>query len=171
MKSLNLLFLLFTTICSIWGQMPESLEKGRLFTSDGSSLEFRSLRLQGDHYDVDGKKQSLSIATQDVLKIEKQTGNEALLWGAAFGGAALVGSLLGVNSAENTTGIEADSDSKAAIVIGLTGLGVAIGVLVGTNQKKYQTVYSAEQSSGKSRWQWALKGQPYATGITLSYNL
>ncbi len=151
-----------------WGQLPQSLEKGRISKSDGRQIEFQSLTLVDGVYNLKTKKDQQEITAADVLRIEKQTGNEALLWGAALGGAAFLGSILGVNQAESTSGIEADSDSKTAIVAGLTGLGVAIGILVGSKQKKYETVYNASDSD-QSRWHLDLQSLPHSTGISLSY--
>ncbi|MDH3710834.1 MAG: hypothetical protein OER04_13150 [Cyclobacteriaceae bacterium] len=170
MKNLILTVMMIVAITECcWGQLPQSVEKGRIQTRDGFSQEFVSLKLEGDQYLVQSRKESTRMPTEEIMRIDRQSGSEALLWGGAMGGAALLGSLLGVNSAENTTGIEADSDSKAAIVIGLTGLGVAIGVLVGSKQKKYETIYSRDSSYEGARWQLQVKPQPYSAGLTLAY--
>jgi|GEM_PF-3536787 len=169
MKRLNFLTVMLLILTTpIIAQMPNQLEKGRISDANGKQTEFVSLTLMDDHYQVKTKKDMHTLPVTDVLRIEKQTGNEALLWGAGIGASALIGSLLGVKSAENSTGIEADSDSKTAIVAGLTGLGVAIGVLVGSKQKKYETVYN--RSDGQTGY-WNLKigSHPYSTGLSLTY--
>lgn len=162
--------LMVLTLCqlTVFCQLPQNLEKGRITDSDGRQTEFQSLTLNNGTYEIKTKSSVNEMASAEVLRIEKQTGNEALLWGGALGGAALLGSLLGVNRAESTTGVKADSDSKTAIVAGLTGLGVAIGVLVGSKQKKYETVYNASDSQ-QGHWNLNFRTLPYSTGISVSY--
>lgn len=152
-------------------QVTQNIEKGRISTADGQQIEFQNLSLNEGSYRFENKKSrsDQSVPEDQVLRIERQTGNEALMWGGALGGAALVGSLLGVKRAESTSGFEADSESKTAIVAGLTGLGVAIGILVGSKQKKYETVYSNTEYQPKSRWGLDFQWQPYSTGLALSY--
>ena len=169
MKKSHYLTILFLTLAlPLWCQMPSQLDKGRISDADGKQTEFVSLTLTDNIYQVETKKDQFQLPADQVLRIEKQTGNEALLWGASLGAAALLGSILGVNSAENSTGVEADSDSKTAIVAGLTGLGVAIGVLVGSKQKKYETVYNRSDSQ-TGYWRLKIGSQPYSTGLSLTY--
>ncbi len=169
MNKLNFItIVLLITAAPVLAQMPDKLEKGRISDADGKQTEFTSLTLVDNYYQVQTKKDQFQVPVDQVLRIEKQTGNEALLWGASLGAASLIGSLLGVKRAENTTGVEADSDSKTAIVAGLTGLGVAIGVLVGSKQKKYQTVYNRSDTQ-TGYWNLKIGSQPYSTGITFTY--
>ena len=123
-----------------------SIQKGKFSTTDGYSITFFSLTMDEKVYKYQVKKDGpyKEISADKIIEIQKETGNKALLYGASFGAAGLLGSLLGVEEANSsTTGLSNTSANKIEVplVIGSTAIFGLIGILIGEGQKKYSTIY------------------------------
>ncbi len=176
---LSILFVaLFATLCHAQSsQPPASVPKGLLTTADGKKIEFQNLTTSPEQHAFKnmaaGKYQTLPA--DQVLRIEQQTGTEAGMWALYLGGAGLVGSLLGVLSAQNDFG-ETNNSADVPIVLGLTAASALIGLAIGSGHKKYQTVYDAPSKDSTSSLFAPFRIKiaspaPRSIGIGISYNL
>jgi hypothetical protein len=130
-----------------------SIGAGRLYTAEGWEIGFSKFALTPDSacYQKAGENRPHLVPASTVLRVEKQTGNEALKE-AAFGGlCGLAGGLLGVWLAERTDkGLEPylgsseptfDRGLATGMVAVLAVAGAGIGYAHGVGQKTYITVY------------------------------
>ncbi len=141
-----LFFLLFFFLfaASSFSQKSE-IEKARIYTDDGKRISVVDLTMDSVKitYHTEGSSDLRESALTNVLKIEEQSGNEAAVWGLAFGGSALLGSLLGVAEAKASMPPGTTSTAKPVVIVSsITGVSALIGVLIGLGQKKYHTVYT-----------------------------
>src|SRR5580698_4627114 len=134
---------------TVQGQDNLLIAKGRVFTDDGQRANVFNITIGENtvRYQIKAGGNYTETPIQKVLQVQKQTGNEAVIWGASLGAAALLGSLLGVASAEAQYSGQPGSsnpENKAAVpvVIGSTVVGALIGILIGSGEKKYKTVYA-----------------------------
>ncbi len=123
--------------------LPLNLTSGRLFTTEGQEVLFSKLILSGEscEYWSKGLPEAKTLLPDKVLRVERQSGNEAAKWGLIMGLSGLAGSLLGVAQGESQAGGTVSSGAKTGIVVGLTGVSTLVGVLLGASHKKYATVY------------------------------
>ena len=144
------LFLLISAVPALAQEnaaAPLSIGAGRLYTTEGREIAFSKFALAPDSasYQTAGESSPHLVPASTVLRVEKQTGNEALKWGAMGGLCGLVGSLLGVSlgdrATDPVTDVTVSSGVKTGIVVGITAVCVGIGLAVGAGQKTYTTVY------------------------------
>ena len=130
-----------------------SIGAGRLYTAEGREVVFSKFSLTPDSacYQVARSSNPRLVSASTVLRVEKQTGNEALK-GAAMGGlCGLAGSLLGVwladradKSLEPYLGSSEPTLSQGlsiGLVVAGAVVGAGIGYAYGVGQKNYLTVY------------------------------
>jgi hypothetical protein len=153
MKTMQLLILLFLIPLCGFAQTPLELKKGRINTTNGVLIKFSSLKQTDDgfRYYLSGSKVEKIIATDNVLKIEKKSGNQAVLFGVILGASGLLGSFLGTKMAEKnleSQGMTVDKNVQSTTIIALTGVSALIGVIWGANTPKYSKVYENPKYSG-----------------------
>jgi hypothetical protein len=150
--ALSLLFLLMVLAVPASGQekaaLPFSIDAGRLYTTEGREIVFSKLAFTPDSasYQKAGERRLQLVPASTVLRVEKQTGSEALKWGVIMGLSGLLGAVLGVAQAESSTSglrdkVEVSSGAKAGIVGGATAVCAGIGLAMGAGHKTYATVY------------------------------
>jgi hypothetical protein len=149
--ALSLLLLLLVLAVPAQGQervvSPLSIGGGRLYTTEGREIVFSKFALATDSasYQTAGETGPHLVPASTVLRVEQQTGNEALKWGAIMGLSGLLGAVLGVAQAENSndlgTKVSISSGAKTGIVAGMTAVCAGIGLAVGAGHKTYATVY------------------------------
>ncbi|MEI7491348.1 MAG: hypothetical protein WCK92_08115 [Bacteroidota bacterium] len=134
-------FILISTF--VYGQKYNSIteiplqKKGKLVLQDGTTIKFRSLRVDNDSVRFENKSgQQINISNHSVYRIIK-TGNYAGILAISFGVGGLIGSLLGtINWKEPPL-----NDMRTTWVIcwtsGLTLIGASIGLAI----KKESTIY------------------------------
>ncbi|MFN0014949.1 MAG: hypothetical protein ACKVU2_10410 [Saprospiraceae bacterium] len=183
MNRTHILFVLLAfgaTLCNAQtNQLPSSVLKGRLTTTDGKQIEFVNLNTGTEQHEFkrasSSKQQALPAAR--VLRIEKQVGTEAGTWALYLGGAGLLGSILGVLSAPTDIyGSPTDSSADVPIVLGLTAASALIGVAIGSGKKKYATVYDNPAYDSKAPGTTLLRLKltspaPRSIGVGLSLTL
>ncbi|MFK7772368.1 MAG: hypothetical protein AB8F94_09515 [Saprospiraceae bacterium] len=120
------------------------LSQGRLFTTEGIEVRFVNLNQQGSIFTIQSRKGVFDTFDQnEVLRIEKRTGTEALAWGGYLGAIGLVeGMLLArvIETPRYLIGKERRVRDRR-IVLGSTLIGTLIGVVVGYSRIKYEKVY------------------------------
>ena len=160
------LMILITLVNAQNGEIPATVNKGRILTDDGQKIKFVSLVPGTEKYDykLAESGQSRSIANDNVVRIEQQTGTEAGKWALVMGGAGLLGSLLGIMQATTRSDTEVDNSKVAPVVIGLTAASALVGVAIGSGRKKYKTVYS------NSKYGTTSVPVPVRIGLTCSSN-
>jgi len=142
--SLLLIFILFSS--SIYCQEMLQLKSGRLNTSEGDITKFKTLTQTTDgfsFYNIKTQSEQ-SLATDKVLRIEKKSGNNALLFGIAMGASGFLGAFLGTEIAESNAqnqGLTIDKNKQTTTVVVLTGVSAIIGAIWGANTPKYSKVY------------------------------
>ena len=128
-----------------------SFQKGRIWKADGYKVHFSTVTIGKDTitYKSDHPGEEESIGVDQVIKVEIEKGSYALEYGVALGVAGFLGSAIGVSSS-NTQGFEPSSSSKNGIILGLTAVSGIIGAVIGSGEKKYETVYSSPEFQHKS---------------------
>jgi len=153
---LLLMFLLFTS-CRIASAENNPVNKdstfhnGRIWKADGYKVHFSEIRIgEGSMtYTPERSGDEQLIGNEQVLKVDVEKGSYALEYGVALGVAGLLGSAIGV-STSNTEGFEPSSSAKNGIILGLTAVSGIIGAVIGSGEKKYETVYSSPEFQQKS---------------------
>ncbi len=128
-------------------ELPNTIEKGQLTTTDGQKISFTNLIADPEKYSYKNTKtgQNQIMLTDRVLSIEQQAGTEAGKWALITGAAGLLGSILGVLEATGDAsyyGAEVDKSKIVPIVLGITAGSALIGVAIGSGKKKYKTIFS-----------------------------
>ena len=150
--ALSLLLLLLVSAVPALGQentsLPLSVGAGRLYTTEGQEVVFSKFTLTPDSasYRKAGERLPRLIPAATVLRVEKQTGNEALKWGAIMGLSGLLLAVLTVAELGSITfangeGVEIGSGAKTGIVVGATALCTGFGLAMGAGHKTYTPVY------------------------------
>lgn len=151
MKAKLFLFTIFAALLSSCyaqtNELPANLEKGRILTTDGKKVLFTKIIAGADTYNFQTSSNSdlQTITTENIIRIEQQTGTEAGKWALWLGLSGLVGSTLGVIEAINENEIRGFDTSKVKpvpIVVGITASSTLIGAIIGSGKKKYKTVYT-----------------------------
>lgn len=142
-----LLILLTLSAVSCFSQeQVTAVQKGRILTADGKKIYFRSLTIGENSHQYRSSSNTLQqISADNTVRIEKQTGNEALKWGLITGLVGLAGSTLGALQAQNDVnswGYKTTTINVAPIIAGVTVVSGIIGAVVGATKKKYKTVYT-----------------------------
>ncbi len=139
-----LLLFLFT----IFAQDPvasTNISTGRILTTDGKKINFSKLTLGSDEYEYVDKKSGKKAAIEaiKVLSLEKEAGNQAVLFGASGGLMGLLGSAQGVLEANRLRrDLGQESVDGTPIILGLTaGFGL-LGAMIGAGEKKYKSAYT-----------------------------
>lgn len=126
-------------------QLPPQIEKGRILTADGQKITFVNLTAGGDNhsYKTAAGHKAQTIPADNVMRVEQQTGTEAGKWALWLGLSGLVGSVLGVMSANNDLeSLGANKVNGTPIILGFTAGSALIGAAIGGGKKKYKTIYS-----------------------------
>ena len=128
-----------------------TFHKGRIWKTDGYKVHFSEIRIgEGSMtYTPEKSGDEQLIGNEQVLKVDVEKGSYALEYGVALGVAGFLGSAIGVSSS-NTQGFEPSSSSKNGIILGLTAVSGIIGAVIGSGEKKYETVYSSPEFQHKS---------------------
>ncbi len=124
---------------------------GRIWKTDGYKIQFSRVVIGENSIDYKTKDEDIdqTIGIDQVMKVEVEKGSYALEYGVGVAIPVLIGSAVGV-STSNTNGIEPSSSAKNGIIVGMTAVGGLIGAVIGSSQKKYETVYSGAESSPES---------------------
>lgn len=138
-------------------QIPDQ-KKGRLYTTEGYEIKFKSLQVNDNLIIYKNSKGKIStIKKNEVLRIDAQSGNEALKWGSVTLGASLVGagiSAIIINPYQKIGGGTIDKRSRNIAIISYTTIFTSLGVLMGISKKKYTTVFDNPSYSSRLRkWQ------------------
>lgn len=148
-------------------ETPTSIGKGRILTTDGEKIKFTNFNFGSDAHNFQnpstGKWQTIPAA--NVIGVQQQSGNEAGKWALWLGLSGLVGSTLGVLSAQNdaeSLGVDTDQVNFAPIVIGITAGSALIGAAIGAGKKKYKTAYT------NPKYETTSVPQPVRIGLTCS---
>lgn len=155
------LFLLATAValasfCLAQSELPATIGKGRILTTDGQKITFTHFEAGGENYTYQtGQYENpQAMPPGNVIHIQQQTGTEAGKWALWIGLSGLTGSLLGVLQAQNninSIGGDANDVNYAPIVIGLTAGSALIGAAIGSGKKKYETVYTNPEYAGNPK--------------------
>lgn len=155
------LFLLATAValasfCLAQSELPATIGKGRILTTDGQKITFTHFEAGGENYTYQtGQYENpQAMPPGNVIHIQQQTGTEAGKWALWIGLSGLTGSLLGVLQAQNSinsVGGDANDVNYAPIVIGLTAGSALIGAAIGSGKKKYETVYTNPEYAGNPK--------------------
>lgn len=119
-----------------------SLDKGRLFTMAGQEVQFSKLTLSRTtcEYWPSGQGESRTIPATEVVRIERETRNNAVKWGLVGGLTGLGSMAVTVLMADSPKGIVGPG-TKAAFVLGGGTLGALIGAVAGIRSRRFVTVY------------------------------
>lgn len=133
------------------GELPATIEKGRILTPDGLKIVFTHFEAGTNSYTYksgpyDNPK---ALSADNVIHIQRQTGTEAGKWALWLGLSGLAGSLLGVLQVQNSYVNSPDVD-YTPLVLGLTAGSGLIGAAIGSSKKKYETVYTNSQYGSNS---------------------
>ena len=172
-----ILFFLLSSLSLVFSQESFHIpQKGRLYTTEGYEIKFKSLKVKGDLFiytDSKGRMQTLEL--DDVLRLDEQTGNEALRWGSISLGTGLIGAGIGaiaITRAQEIDGGTVNKRQRNAFVIGYTAFFTTIGTLMGVSKKKYKTVFdNPTYSSRFKNWNFnatSIQNKP-AVGLTFRF--
>lgn len=118
-----------------------SLASGKLVTTDGFTVPFKSLKGTEHQVSYVGMKSAAptNLEVANVMTVYRQSGSEAGQWALQFGLAGLLGGVMGVNQDQ---GLGTPSGStKLAIVGGMTVGMALIGLAFGSAKKTYTPAY------------------------------
>lgn len=159
-------------LCQTMAQQ-QAVGRGRLFTTDGETVQFESLTIGEVEHQFRATPGAAAhpITVDKVVRIEQQTGTEAGKWALWVGAAGLVGSALGVMQANNqneANGFETSHSADAPIIIGLTAASAGIGALIGAGKKKYETVHTnPKYGAVQPSWRVNLLASQNGGGVAL----
>lgn len=141
-----LAFLLFPNFVSAQDQgRIVTLEKGKIFTSDGNLIGFQMLRQTDDHFFYQNiKGEFIGIPKDEVNIITKQSGSYALVYGASSGVSAAVGFLIGTAVSQR---VVSDKTKRNGLIVSVLS-GTLFGLIYGSTKKKYATVYKSPNLKG-----------------------
>lgn len=122
---------------------PTLINKGRITFTDATMVRFTDGRLdrQAVTYLPLRAKESETAALDRVLRVERQSGNSGPAYALAGALCCALGASLGVN--QNSGGIEPSSETKTAVVAGMTAMGAIVGYILGAGQKHYKPAYES----------------------------
>jgi hypothetical protein len=89
------------------------------------------------YFDIRTKNQ-INLGLDKIHMIEYQTGSKALLWG-------LIGAGTGIAVFSALLKSDMNSQTLTPVFFACTGVGISIGVLIGSGNKKYKKIYSNGQ--------------------------
>ena len=149
-------------------QESQNLDTGRITTTDARHIVFDDGILNSQtvsFHPEDGPDQQ-TLALDDVLRVEVQSGNNGATYALVGGLSGLLGGLIGANT--SSSDVEVSSSTKTTVIAVCTGLCAVVGYFVGAAQKKYETVYENPILGG-------LQVQPHETlhlpGDAVSYQV
>jgi hypothetical protein len=144
--TLSISFALIAYSNASLSQTATSYSKGRFLTKDGKKVVFYSLIFDGNVCKFQPKSNDSyqQVAAENIARIDKETGNRAVVWGVSMGAAGLIGGLLGQAEANSEYGsLNTESSStKTTILVSTTAISALLGVLIGSAKKTYTTVYN-----------------------------
>ena len=151
MKIKALITILFTSFILLAisnkavSQTSTTYPKGRYFTKDGKKISFYSLVLDGNVYKVQPKRNDdyQEVAADNVMRIDKETGNGAVIGCVSGAGLGLIAGYVAVAGANSDLGSlgSVGSSTKTITVAASATICALVGLLVGSGQKTYTTVY------------------------------
>jgi len=151
-------------------------KRGRLYTTEGYEIKFKSLKENKSVLVYTKKGGKISAINKDeVLRIEAQTGNEALRWGTVSFGATLLGNVIGLIGAnQNAKDMGGTINKKQLYLVGAstTVFFTSLGILFGASKKKYKTIFENPSFSSKLK-NWninatSIHNKP-ALGLTIHF--
>jgi len=118
------------------GQYDLNLKNGRINTINGERIKIKNLVFENDKFKYNINQSSVVNYTNldNIVKVEKKSGSHALEFGLGLGAAGLLGSVLG--SARLSSG-----DQRSSYIISYTSVCAIVGLIWGSTQAKYKTVY------------------------------
>jgi hypothetical protein len=119
-------------------------KNGRLRSFDGFEIPFSSLTIAADSLSYIRMNSSYmtTVHKDKVIRAEVQKGSYVLEFGLGCAISGLIGSIIGVEQGESSSGGTVESSKKTNIVVTFTAISTAIGLLIGAHYKKYKTVYT-----------------------------
>lgn len=151
-----------------------SLKRGRLYTTEGFEVKFLKLNQQGLKYIIEDRKGKMTTYDQnDILRIDRRSGTEALNWGAYIGSIALLESWLIVKLRENSTNFSSvdQKDHNRKVIIGTTIGATLIGLLIGSSKSKYKRVFDdPDLGFAPRKLGFNFSSPNNVSSLTLSYN-
>ena len=92
------------------------------------------------HYQTYVGSPKKQIEADEILRIEKVTGTEAGIWALGIGVGVFFGTIVGADLAEERRG-KTSSGTELTSIIAYTAVSSLIGLIIGSTQKKYTTIY------------------------------
>ena len=146
----NSIFALLCILClissNVFSQNALELKKGIINKTDGTIIKFNSLKQNGTEFIIEEKGSVVvhKFNQNEILSISKKDGDNTVFFGLLIGASGCLGAILGANSAQRdleNQGMTVDPNSKRNIVLTLTGISTAAGVIWGALTPKYAKVY------------------------------
>ncbi|MBN2611822.1 MAG: hypothetical protein JXB00_09735 [Bacteroidales bacterium] len=145
MKSILFLFSVLTFFSYSFGQQPLQIRKGRINTTNGELIKFSNLHEEGGKisFTKPGQTGEYSLNLDDVLKIDKKSGDHTLQFALIMGASGLLGGIIGykISEASLQPGYAIDKKASTRNVVILTGISAFAGAIWGANLPKYETAY------------------------------
>lgn len=140
MKVLFTIAILLLFVLGSMGQQMLSVKKGLINTTKGRQIKVTNLRQVENQFIYTNtlSKEINSIDINEVLRIDKKVGNNAVLYGVGLGAAGFLGALLGASMNPNYSN---NKEQKWDDTLSLTTISALVGVIWGATVHKYKTVY------------------------------
>lgn len=166
------LFFIFPTL--IFSQdEPIHLKRGRLYTTEGFEVEFLNLNQQGSKFTIENRRGKFTVYDQnEILRIDRKKGSEALAWGGYIGSVVLLESWLVITLNENINSLSPASGTKNKnkIIIGSAIIGSLVGLLIGSSKSKYKRIYDdPDLVFSPKKFRFNLSALNNISSLTLSY--
>jgi hypothetical protein len=128
------IFLLHNLYC----QDSLKIKHGRINTISGEKIKINNLTFENNQFRYNDNKSSAAniMSLDNVIKIEKKQGNHALVFGLGLGAAGLIGGVLGTLNPYYDYG-----NRRMNFIISYTSVCAIAGVIWGSTQAKYKTVF------------------------------
>ncbi len=173
------LFFLCSNYCLIFSQNSTKIpnqKKGRFYTTEGYEVKFKSLKEYKSTLLYKDKKGNISTINKDeVLRIDAQTGNEALKWGAVSFGLGIFSNAIGIINVKQRSKNSKTKINDKPLYIAAASTTTALtlfGALLGASKRKYHTIFDNPTYSSKFK-NWninatSINNQP-ALGFTFRF--